>query len=180
MKGYFRKRNDKWSFTVDLGKDPLTRKRRQKTKSGFKTKKEAQNACAELITLLEKGTYVENSKQSFGEFILSYLENHYKQTVRSTTFDRQYTLAKLHVIPSLGHLSFNQLSVSQIQELYRSKLEEGLSITYVKKIHAFIRFTLNKAYEWELIAKDLSSQITLPRIEKKKSRCGPLNKVNNF
>lgn len=39
MKGYFRKRGEKWSFTIDIGKDPITGKRKQKTASGFKTKK---------------------------------------------------------------------------------------------------------------------------------------------
>lgn len=39
MKGYFRKRGEKWSFTLDIGKDVKTGKRKQKTVSGFKTKK---------------------------------------------------------------------------------------------------------------------------------------------
>ncbi|ERI06612.1 Arm DNA-binding domain-containing protein [Aneurinibacillus aneurinilyticus] len=41
MKGYFRKRGSKWSFSIDIGRDPGTGKRKQKTVSGFKTKKEA-------------------------------------------------------------------------------------------------------------------------------------------
>jgi len=28
---YFRKRGEKWSFTIDIGPDPVTGKRRQKT-----------------------------------------------------------------------------------------------------------------------------------------------------
>ena len=36
---YFRKRGEKWSFTMDVGKDPITGKRKQITKGGFKTKK---------------------------------------------------------------------------------------------------------------------------------------------
>lgn len=50
MKGYFYKRGNKWAFSVDIGRDPKTGKRRQKRRSGFKTKREAQAACAELHT----------------------------------------------------------------------------------------------------------------------------------
>lgn len=55
MKGYFRKRGEKWSFTIDIGRDPLTGKRKQKTVSGFKTKKEAERACNELIHQFNTG-----------------------------------------------------------------------------------------------------------------------------
>lgn len=36
---YFRKRGEKWSFTMDVGKDPITGKRKQITKGGFKQRK---------------------------------------------------------------------------------------------------------------------------------------------
>lgn len=39
MKGSFRKRGNAWSFTIDIGIDPTTGKRQQKSKSGFRTKK---------------------------------------------------------------------------------------------------------------------------------------------
>jgi hypothetical protein len=37
LMAYFRKRGNNWSFTVDLGRDPVSGIRKQKTKSGFKT-----------------------------------------------------------------------------------------------------------------------------------------------
>lgn len=75
MKGSFKKRGDTWRFTVDLGKDPITGKRRQKTHSGFKTKKEAQAACAELISEVEKGVYFESKNITVKEVTLSYFNN---------------------------------------------------------------------------------------------------------
>lgn len=44
---YFRKRGEKWSFTMDVGKDPITGKRKQITKGGFKTKKAAKKKWLE-------------------------------------------------------------------------------------------------------------------------------------
>ena len=62
MKGYFRKRGEKWSYTVDVGLDPQTGKRRQITRSGFDTKKEAQESCAKVITELTETEYVAPTK----------------------------------------------------------------------------------------------------------------------
>ncbi|WP_276918205.1 Arm DNA-binding domain-containing protein, partial [Aneurinibacillus aneurinilyticus] len=43
---------------MDIGCDLETGKRKQKTVSGFKTKKEAEKACAEMITKIETGGYI--------------------------------------------------------------------------------------------------------------------------
>jgi hypothetical protein len=43
------------AFTVDIGPDPVTGKRKQKTKSGFKTKEEAETAATALIHELNQG-----------------------------------------------------------------------------------------------------------------------------
>ncbi|MFJ7992474.1 Arm DNA-binding domain-containing protein [Peribacillus frigoritolerans] len=39
MKGNVKQRGNTWSYIVDIGRDPITGKRRQKTKSGFLEKK---------------------------------------------------------------------------------------------------------------------------------------------
>lgn len=52
MKGYFRKRGEKWSFTIDIGRDPLTGKRKQKTVSGFKRKKPKEHVMNLFISLI--------------------------------------------------------------------------------------------------------------------------------
>jgi len=72
MKGHFTKRgckcppnnctcNKKWSFVIDIGKDPKTGERRQHTKGGFKTKQEAEAVAASLITEVNQGTFIKES-----------------------------------------------------------------------------------------------------------------------
>lgn len=67
MKGSFYKRGDTWSYMLDIGIDPATGKRKQKSKGGFKTKKEAQAAAADLLSELNKGEYIEQKKMTFEE-----------------------------------------------------------------------------------------------------------------
>ncbi len=124
MKGYFRKRGKAWYFTVDVGKDE-TGKRKQKRKGGFKTKKEAEKACAELIAQVESGNYKEPSKVLFGEFILDYMENHVKHQIRASTFSKQMTVVRKHIIPGLGHLRLTKVTPREIQRFYSAKLKEG-------------------------------------------------------
>jgi hypothetical protein len=68
MQGYFRKRGSLWSFSLDIGRDPRTGKRKQKTVSGFKTKKEAQIAAAALQQEINQGTFIAEKDILFKRF----------------------------------------------------------------------------------------------------------------
>lgn len=74
MKGSVKKdkKTGKYYYTVDIGIDPLTGKRKQKKKRGFITKKEAENALTKVLSEIHTGTYVEPSKLSYGEYLGSW------------------------------------------------------------------------------------------------------------
>src|SRR5437763_3022794 len=109
MKGYIRKRGNKWSYTVDIGKDPRSGKRKQKTQSGFKTKKEAQAALAELVTNVEKGHYVEPTKKKFKDFTLDYLEQVYRNRVKKSSYETAQNILVTHVVPWFGNVDLNDI-----------------------------------------------------------------------
>ena len=73
MQGYFRKRGDTWSFTIDRGVDPTTGKRKQKTKGGFPTKKEAHLAAARMAQELDDGVPIEEQNILFKDFAQEWL-----------------------------------------------------------------------------------------------------------
>lgn len=54
MRGHVRKRRT-WEFIVDVGPHPVMGRRRQKSKSGFATKKEAESALHEFLSYVEGG-----------------------------------------------------------------------------------------------------------------------------
>jgi hypothetical protein len=54
MRGHVRKRRT-WEFIVDVGPHPVTGKQRQKSKSGFAAKKEAESALRDFIRYVEGG-----------------------------------------------------------------------------------------------------------------------------
>jgi hypothetical protein len=54
VRGHVRKRRSR-EFIVDIGRHPITGRRRQKSKSGFATKREAESALHEFIRYIEGG-----------------------------------------------------------------------------------------------------------------------------
>ena len=84
MRGSIIRRGKSYSVVLDLGRDPETGKRRQKWHSGYRTKREAEVALADLVGSVNRGTYVAPSKQSFAEFAADWLEA-IKPTLRDST-----------------------------------------------------------------------------------------------
>lgn len=165
MKGYFRKRGDKWSFTVDVGIDPLTGKRKQITKSGFQTKKEAQEVCAKIINETTEGLYVKPSHLAFYEFIDQWLE--YKKTnVRSVTIENYNKLIKNHLIPFFKYKTVQKITYQDISNLYM-ELSNRLSDRSVSDVHKVLSAALNQAVKWSIIKINPASLVIKPKTSKK-------------
>ncbi|BAU29001.1 site-specific recombinase XerD [Aneurinibacillus soli] len=179
MKGYFRKRGEKWSFTLDIGRDHETGKRKQKTMSGFKTKKEAEKACAELILKIENGSYQAYSKDSFAEFMKQFMEMQ-KQSVRATTLETQTFMLEKHLLPAFGPILLRDIKPHHIQKFYTDKLEAGLSGSYVHTIHCLLNKALRIAYEWGLIEKNVATLVKPPRKSSKEMKVWNIDQIQHF
>ena len=56
MRGSIKKRGSTYTYVIDIGPDPLTGKRRQRTKGGFRTRKECLRALNDVIAAARAGT----------------------------------------------------------------------------------------------------------------------------
>lgn len=180
MKGYVRKRGKVYAYTVDIGKDPITGKRKQKSKSGFKTKKEAQSALAELIASVEKGTYVEKRKTKFREFAEEFLYKIYKNKVKPSTFERTETVMKFHVFPFVKEMDIQDINAFLVHDFLEEKRKEDYSSSYIHRINETIKMVLRAAFKQGVIEKDIAASIDNPRIERKEMNVWTIQQVKDF
>ncbi|MCW2277773.1 tyrosine-type recombinase/integrase [Heliophilum fasciatum] len=186
MKGYFRRRGckcgkkkctcgAKWSFTIDIGIDPATGERKQKTKSGFATKAEAEAAAAALILEIQDGTYVSETNILFKDFAQEWL-SFYKNTGNvkiSTVRVRQHELDKL--MPYFANLKIKDITSKMYQLALIDLKEQGFASNTISGIHTTGQMLFRKAIEFNLIktspaqfAKLPRTQITVEEIEQNK------------
>lgn len=163
MKGYVRKRGDKYSFTVDIGRDPATGKRKQKSKSGFKTKKEAEKALNELINQVNKGTYNDVSKDYVNEYLHEWLELYAKNKLRDTTFANYKRAIDARIIPAIGALKIGELKNHHIQKFVNDLKEEDLSGRYIEYCVTVLHGALEDAIKRDLLVKNPAKHIEIPR-----------------
>ncbi len=71
---------------VEFPRDPISGKRRQHSES-FKTKKAAEVRLSEWLTEIERGTAVDGSKMTVGEYLLHWVDTVARHNVRVTTYE---------------------------------------------------------------------------------------------
>lgn len=144
----------KWAYVVDIGIDPVTGKRKQKTKSGFGSKQEAEAAAFALIHELEQGTYIEETNQTFSDFANEWLPiySEAKDVKPGTIRVRLHEIGKL--LPYFGQLKLKDITAKRYQDALNDLKDQGYSDSTREGIHRTGRMIFRKALEFELIKKD--------------------------
>lgn len=164
MKGSYYKRGSTWSYKIDIGKDPVTGKRIQKGKGGFKTKKAAEEAAREILRAVDKGNYFEPIKQSFGDFIQSWYYNHYKHEVQITTFEARGYMLKEHILEKFKDFPLNEITSFELDSFYIDKIEQGYSPDYIRNMHYLIKRAYDQAIKWHLVQTNPASEASPPTV----------------
>ena len=179
MRGCITKRKSSWAFVIDIGKDPKSGKRKQKWKSGFATKKEAEIALANVLAELGRtGEYTEPSNEFFGDFLLMWLE-HRKNQVRPGTFKTAKWLIHNYIIPNIGAISISKLAPIHLQSLY-DELRKKLSTQSIVHCHRTIKMALEDACTWGKIPKNVANLVKPPKIVAEKFRVWDEGQLRTF
>ncbi|WP_160044318.1 tyrosine-type recombinase/integrase [Paenibacillus sp. USDA918EY] len=156
-------------MTVDIGRDPVTNKRKQKELSGFKTKREAEKAAAALITEIEEGTFVQEKNVTFKEFVNTWIET-YSSTVKVSTLRvRKHESGRL--MKYFEHKKMKDITKKMYQDALNDLQnpegkKKGLSYNTISGVHSTGRMIFSKAVELDIIKNDPTQYAKLPRAQK--------------
>lgn len=155
-----RRRGNTWYYTVDVGKDPITNKRKQKTVGGFKTEKEALREALKVEEKVEKGKRIGAPKYS--EFIRDYMQE-VKHQVTASTFHNQNSFAEKYIIPFLGNKTMDKIKYDDIQKFYDHLIDKGIHPGMIKNIALVLRKSFRQALRKELIYHNPAQYVKPPR-----------------
>lgn len=194
MKGYVRKRGkseNKWTVVVDYGRDPVTRKRKQKWISVTGTKEDAEKELIRYLHEINSGHYVEPSKMSLSEYMLFWFEKHTKKPkkrCRKSTSDFYQSFIKKHIIPELGYIPLAKLQATHIDDFLDKKAEKGradgktggLSGRSVNYIYSILNMALAYAVKKKMLATNPINDVDKPEVEKKAPVVWTLEETQEF
>lgn len=154
-----------WEVRLESGRDPVTGRRRQVSRSVHGTKREAQRILNGLLAeaeISQGGRTAANFKQLSDQW-LALVQN----DLSPTTVHRYKNLLKNRILPALGDRSVHSIRTNDLDRLYLGLVNEaGLAPATVRQAHAIIRRAFRQAVLWGWIATNPAVNATPPRIAK--------------
>lgn len=161
------KKTGNFYFVLDAGKDPITGKRKQLRRRGFKTKKEAQIALANLQIKVSESKESINSKSMFREYINQWFESK-KIKLKPSTIKNYEEQISYNIMPYIGNVRMGDFNENIIQNLVNILYKErGLAPATVRSSYGIVAEVLYKASRKGIIDKAMLDDIVLPRVDKK-------------
>jgi integrase len=155
-----------WAYIVDIGRDPKTGKRKQKKKSGFRTKKSAEAAAAILENEINQGLYVEERDVTFEDFAYEWLAL-YEGTgnvKESTVRIRRHEIKRL--LDYFAKLKLKDITRKQYQHALNDLKKRGYAQNTIDGAHRTGRMIFKKALELEILKKDPTEYTQVPKHQK--------------
>lgn len=146
----FRKRGDKWEYRI-IYRDPVTEKYKEKTKSGFRTKKEAQVEAADIEEKIYLGqTTIVKSRDTLVKSWLNEWLDVYNGSINAKTRSYREHYVNDILIPELGGYRLATINKTQYQRFINGLTKKYKKRT-VQSIHSIFCTAMNKAVELEML-----------------------------
>ena len=152
-----------WSIVVELPRDPVTGKRKQKRETMRGTKREAGKRLAELLYQLNTGAYVHPSNQLLAAYVEGWLKDYVWPNLAPMTAQIYEHMARKHLLPGLGQQTISQLRPEHIQHYLADKMATGLSASTVRHHYVTLNTCLNHAVKHGLLSRNPCASVTAPK-----------------
>jgi integrase len=169
-----RRRGRSWLVTVEMGRDPLTGRRRRVNLTAS-TRREAEREEARLRHEVATGIDIEPSKITLAEYLGRWLES-MRPNLGPRTFARYVGLMRHQVIPRIGGVSLTKLRPLHVQQLY-AKLREngrvdgrGLADKSLLQTHRILSEALKHAVALQFVHQNVCQMVKAPQVRRKEVR----------
>lgn len=157
----------KYFFVLDVGKDPLTGKRKQLRRRGFETKKEAQLALANLQLQISESKEINVPRYTFREYLEQWFESK-KIKLKPSTIKNYEEQLYYNILPYIGEVKMDEFNEAIIQDFIQVLYKERkLAPATVRTAYGIVSEVLYKASRKGLVNGAILDDIVLPRMEKK-------------
>lgn len=161
-----------------------TGKRRQETKGGFATEKEARKALTDALARLDRGTYVQPTRLTVAQYLEQWLAG--KGRLRASTVRSYREHLDLYLQPGLGHVRLGDLREVDIERLYAAMgqlgrpdpasspelarllaarravaLRKPLTAARIRRVHATLLSALGSAVKRKLVSHNAAQHVEL-------------------
>ena len=140
-----RKRGQVYQYQFDIA--PINGKRKRVTKSGFKTKAEAEKAGMEAYNEYNNtGHSFIPSQISYSDYLDYWMKEHCEINLKYHTIEAYKNIVKNHIKPKLGFYRLSQITTSILQEFINNiYVEKGFSKNFLRNILKVLKINMSSS-----------------------------------
>lgn len=153
--------------------DPTNGSMKQTQKRGFKTKNDAQQFLNNVQQRIITNDFVQPQATTLKEYLTDWMKTYVEANCKQSTVDGYRVNVEKHIIPALGHIKLQKLTVSDIEKFYRQKHIDGrldnkggLSGKSILYIHRNLSEALEQAVRKRIITYNPAKGAVLPKVQK--------------
>jgi len=148
-----------WAYWLDLPRREDGR-RRQVTKGGFSTRREAQSAMAVKVTEVDRGEHVDVVHDTVAAYLQAWVAGLDRKPATLEAYRRVVTA---HLVPTVGRHKLQALKAVHVKAAYQSlQHERGLSPTTVQLVHQVLSKALGDAVDDQLLRTSPVAKVKAP------------------
>jgi len=152
---------------IFLGRDPQTGKREYFSKLINGKQKDAQIYLRKKLREIDLGTFVKPSVTTVSEYLDEWLKVAAQPRIAPNTFEQYTDILNRYVRPAIGSLKLSSVRTMNVQALYSSMQQRGLSARVVRYTHAVLNSAFKQAVKWSMLALNPAELVDLPKAERK-------------
>lgn len=158
---YQRASDKRWLGAATVGFDTNGRPKRRFVSA--KTRAEAVRKLRAIQQQLDEGLPLPDTKLSVSQLLDRWLQDVVRHQVTSSTAKNYQTIANLHIKPTLGTKKVAALTTSDIDRLLSKKIDQGLSVSTVRRVRAVLSQALDQGIRWGLVLRNVASLTRSPK-----------------
>ena len=159
-----------WYYRADVGRDPVTQRRREQRKGRFATKAEADAALSRVLAAVSTGEHRHDGRQTVGVFLTEWLDRRIAAGLRPSSQQTYRAHVEQDLIPALGAVRLGDLRPGHVDKLIRDLRSGGRGATTIRRIHATLSSALTSARRARLITHNPAADVDLPALPRQKVR----------
>lgn len=159
-RGSIRRRGSTWTVVYD--EPSADGRRKQRSKGGFATKREAQQFITTALARIGDGSYAQPSRLTLSEFLEREWLPAVEPTLRPLSHDRYARIVRLYIAPHIGAVRLQALSAGHLNGLYAELERAGLSVATRRLVHAVLGRALRDAERWGRVPRNVARMADPP------------------
>lgn len=170
----YKDKTGRWRGVISI--PTVDGKAKRKYISG-QTRKEVVDKLCVILNQVRTNTYIEPCKTTLYEWLCIWLEQYCKNEVRLSTYVNYDTYVQRHIKNTIGGYKLCDLNTSIMQAFFNDKAKNGklrgsggLSPKTIKNMHDMLHRALNKAVHLDMILKNPTDFVALPKRKKSEMR----------